>query len=55
MKSQLRKANKRGCSFAIIVGDEELKNNQAILKDLREDGGQEVLNLQDLINQYINL
>ena len=37
MKSQLRKANKRGCSFAIIVGDEELKNNQAILKDLRED------------------
>ena len=55
MKSQLRKANKRGCSFAIIVGEEELKNNQAILKDLTEDGGQELLNLQDLINQYTNL
>ena len=55
MKSQLRKANKRGCSFAIIVGEEELKNNQAILKDLSEDGGQELLNLQDLINQYTNL
>ena len=55
MKSQLRKANKRGCSFAIMVGEEELKNNQAILKDLTEDGGQELLNLQDLINQYTNL
>ena len=55
MKSQLRKANKRGCSFAIIIGEEELKNNQAIWKDLREDGGQEVLSLQELINQYINL
>ena len=55
MKSQLRRANKSGCSFAIIIGEEEFKNNQAIWKDLREDGEQEVLSLQELINQYINL
>ena len=55
IKSQLRKANKHGCSFAIIIGQEELKNNQAIWKDLSEDGEQELLNLQELVNQYINL
>ena len=55
MKSQLRKANKCGCSYAIIIGEEELKSNQAIWKDLHEDGGQELLSLQELINQYINL
>ncbi len=55
IKSQLRRANKCGCSFVIIIGEEELKNNQAIWKDLREEGGQEVLSLQELINQYINL
>ena len=55
IKSQLRKANKHGCSFAIIIGEEELKNNQAIWKDLSEDGEQELLNLQELVNQYINL
>ena len=55
LKSQLRKANKCGCNFAVIIGDEELKNNQAIWKDLHEDGGQQVLSLQELINRYINL
>ncbi len=55
MKSQLRKANKCGCSYAIIIGEEELKSNQAVWKDLREDGEQELLSLQELINQYINL
>ena len=55
LKSQLRKANKRGCSHAIIIGEEELKNNQAILKDLSKEGGQELLSLQDLINQYTSL
>ncbi len=55
IKSQLRKANKCECSFAIIIGDEESKNKQAIWKDLRGDGGQEILSLQELINQYINL
>ena len=55
MKSQLRKANKCGCNFAVIIGDEELKNNQAIWKDLHEDGGQKVLSLQELINRYTNL
>ena len=55
IKSQLRKANKSGCSFAIIIGEQESKNNQVIWKDLREKGGQEILSVQELINQYINL
>ncbi len=55
IKSQLRKANKSGCSFAVIIGEQESKNNQVIWKDLREKGGQEILSVQELINQYINL
>ena len=55
IKSQLRKANKSGCSFAVIIGEQESKNNQVIWKDLREKGEQEILSVQELINQYINL
>ncbi len=55
LKSQLRKANKNNCDFAIIIGNEELKNNQVIWKDLREDGDQELLNLNELLDKYTNL
>ena len=55
LKSQLRKANKNNCSHAIIVGDNELKNNQIIWKDLSGDGEQELLSLKELIEKYTNL
>jgi histidyl-tRNA synthetase len=55
LKSYLRRANKNNCNFAIIIGDDELKNNQVIWKDLSEDGDQELLSLKELIDKYTNL
>jgi len=55
LKSHLRRANKNNCNFVIIIGDDELKNNQAIWKDLCEDGDQELLSFKELIDKYTNL
>jgi histidyl-tRNA synthetase len=55
LKSQLRRANKNNCSFAIIIGDEELKNDQVIWKDLNESGEQELLTSKEVIEKYTNL
>ena len=55
LKSQLRRANKNNCSYAIIIGEEEHKNDQVIWKDLSEDGGQELLTSKEVIDKYTNL
>ena len=55
LKSQLRRANKNNCSYAIIIGEEELKNDQVIWKDLSEGGGQELLTSKEVIDKYTNL
>jgi histidyl-tRNA synthetase len=36
-KNQFKKADKSGARFAIIIGEDELKNNEVSLKYLRED------------------
>ena len=55
LKSQLRRANKNNCSYAIIIGEEELKNDQVIWKSLSEKGEQELLSLNEVIEKYTNL
>ena len=55
LKSQLSRANKNNCSYAIIIGEEELKNDQVIWKDLSEGGGQELLTSKEVIDKYTNL
>ena len=55
LKSQLRRANKNNCSYAIIIGEDELKNNQVIWKDLTKGGEQELLSLKEVIEKYTNL
>jgi len=55
LKSQLRRANKNNCSYVIIVGDEELKNDQVMWKNLLEGGEQELLTLKEAIEKYTNL
>ena len=55
LKSQLRRANKNNCSYAIIIGDDEFKNNQVIWKDLSEGGEQELLTSKEVIEKYTNL
>ena len=55
LKSQLRRANKNNCSYAIIIREEELKNGQVIWKDLSKGGEQELLTSKDVIEKYTNL
>jgi len=37
LKAKLRKANKNNADYAIIIGDEELKNNTAVIKPLKNE------------------
>jgi len=37
LKAKLRKANKNNSDYAIIIGDEELKNNKAVIKPLKNE------------------
>ena len=46
--SQFKKADKSGAMFALILGDEELKNDTISLKDLRSKSDQETLSYDDL-------
>lgn len=47
LKSQMRRANKRGCSTVLILGEEELKNRKAVVRDM-EAKTQEEVNLDRL-------
>lgn len=49
LKSQLRRADKLGADFVVIVGEEELKRALYIVKDMKR-GGQEILSFVDLLN-----
>ena len=48
LKAQLREANRRGARFAVILGDEELKNRTAQVKDM-EGSIQESVPWDDLL------
>ena len=47
LKAQMKEANKLNVSYVIILGDDEIKNNSAIIKDM-DSGNQESVNLQDI-------
>jgi len=55
LKSQLRRANKNNCKYVIIIGEEELENDQVIWKNLGEGGEQELLTSKEVIEKYTNL
>ena len=46
--SQFKKADKSGASFALILGDDELKNKTISMKGLRSKSDQETLSYEDL-------
>ena len=46
--SQFKKADKSGAKFALILGDDELKNNTISIKDLRSKSDQETFSYKDL-------
>jgi len=49
--SQFKRADKSGAKIALIVGEEELKDNTISFKDLREDFPQETLSLDKTIDK----
>jgi histidyl-tRNA synthetase len=50
-KAQLRKADKSGARFALIVGEAERLSGQASLKPLREDAPQELLSFEQCVTR----
>ena len=51
-KSQMKKADKSGAKIAIILGDDELSNNEVTIKYLREDASQQKVKLEQL-NEFL--
>ena len=47
LKAQLKFAGKKGVKYVVILGDEELKNGQATVRDMQA-GSQEVVLLTEL-------
>lgn len=54
-KSQFKKADKSGAHYAVVIGEEELNNNQVILKDLRQGADQQVLSTAQLLDELEKL
>ena len=48
MNAQMKMANKTGAKFALILGEDELKKNKIVLKNLA-NGEQEDINITDII------
>jgi histidyl-tRNA synthetase len=48
MKSQMKRADKSGAAFALIVGDTELDNSCVVCKPLREDREQSAMSFDEL-------
>ena len=53
--SQFKRADKSGSKIALIVGEEELKDNTISIKDLAIKESQETLNLEQIINRLKKL
>jgi len=49
LKTQMKKANKSNADFALILGEEELSNNQLSIKPLKGQGGQQLIKLEGII------
>ena len=49
--SQFKKADNSGAEVALILGEEELKNNSISFKELRKESSQETLTLEEVIER----
>jgi len=48
LKKRLKNANKLSSNFAIIIGTDEINNNNVIVRNL-ETGEQEFINFEDIV------
>jgi len=54
-KSQMKKADASGALYAVIIGEDELTQQQAQIKDLRRTGEQVKVTFDDLLDKVIDL
>jgi histidyl-tRNA synthetase len=54
LQKQLKYANERGCAWVVIIGEEELKNQQLSLKNM-ESGEQFKIAITDFISEFSKL
>ena len=53
LKSKMRKANKNNSDYAIILGEDELTNNTAVIKPLKDElKKQQTVSIKDLNSFY---
>lgn len=53
LRSQMRAADKRGCSFAVIIGDDELEKSACTLKNLLK-GGEKKVPFGEIVSEIKN-
>lgn len=51
IKSQFKRADKSKARFAVILGDDEIKSDTFIIKDLREKKPQEIISQDHILNK----
>ena len=54
-KSQMKKADASGALYAVIIGEDELKEQFAQIKDLRQTGTQHKVALENVLDKVIEL
>jgi len=54
LKSQLKRADKLNSSFAVIIGDKEISEKQAILRNMKTKD-QQTIHLDGLFGSIINI
>jgi len=54
LKSQMKKADRSGASIAIIIGENEVINNEVTIKYLREDIPQQTIKLEQVCHFFNN-
>jgi len=51
LKNQMKRADQSGARFAVVIGEDEVREGRATLKFLREDRPQEQLAIDALIER----
>ena len=53
MKSQFKKADRSGARYAVVLGEDEVRNSVASIKPLREPGDQQAVSLDQLASRLV--
>jgi histidyl-tRNA synthetase len=53
-KAQMRRADKSGARFAVIIGEDELASDKVSIKALRRDSAQRLLTVDEVVEYLRN-